>query len=653
MVLFGCGGSGGGVAPTPAPGTDLPAAGGSPTPPPPATPRDGREIEPAGAPVRPVERTGSDTLTADAGDMDVFLQCLGDGGSSGGPALSWSECTLRGLTLREKVGQMLMPIVLGSFSPEGSEGHLRILEYIEEYHVGGMIVSVGSPTEVAAKLNDFQGHSRLPLLIGADLETGAGFRFRGAVQMPGTIPLGGATDFPRLMALGASGDTALAYQMGRVTALEARAVGVHMPFAPVLDVNNNPANPVINVRSFGEDPATVASMGAAFVRGVQEHGAVATGKHFPGHGDTDTNSHLALPVIHHSRERMDSVELLPFRVAIDAGMGAVMSAHIGVPSLNGGDEDPATLAPGVLRTLLRDRMGFNGLVVTDAMDMYAIDRGYRRREAAVRAVEAGSDIILMPPSLSDAIDGIVDAVRSGRIPESRIDESVRRILREKERLGLHEERTVSLQDVPRSVGIPDHEAVAREIAEKSITLLRNERNLLPLRGTRWASVLSVSFRRTSDVLAGRYFNARLRETYVRLSTAELTEETSAERYAALLAEAGRSQLVVVGTYVTGLSYVENSMALPAELVDFVRALARAGVPHVVISFGNPYLVADFPGVRAYMLGWSGSEVSQVAAARALLGEIPIRGRAPIRIPPLFELGAGISMDAKTIPTGGN
>ena len=302
----------------------------------------------------------------------------------------WAERTLDGLDLREKVGQMIMPWVLGDYAPEGSGSRRRIVAMIEEHGVGGVIMSVGSPTEVAAKLNDLQRRSSIPLLVAADLETGAGFRMRGASHMPGTIELGGATDFPPLMALGAAGELSLAYEMGRITAEEARAVGIHVPFAPVLDVNNNPDNPIINVRSFGSDPAQVSRLGAAFVRGVQRHGAVSTGKHFPGHGDTETDSHLALPVIRHNPERLDSVELRPFREAIEAGMGAVMTAHIAVPALDGGNGDPSTLSHDVLTDLLRTRMGFDGLLFTDAMDMSAISQRYESGEAAVRAVLAGA-----------------------------------------------------------------------------------------------------------------------------------------------------------------------------------------------------------------------------------------------------------------------
>ena len=558
---------------------------------------------------------------------------------------AWVERTLTGLTLRQKVGQLIMPWVLGDFAPEGSPSHDRILEYIEDQGIGGVIMSVGSPTEVAAKLNDFQAHSNIPLLVAADLETGAGFRMRGAVQMPGTIELGGATDFPSLMAVGATADPQLAYEMGRITAREARGVGIHIPFAPVLDVNNNPDNPIINVRSFGENPEDVADLGAAFVRGVQEHGAIATGKHFPGHGDTETDSHLGLPVIPHSRARMDSVEMFPFRHAIEAGMGAVMTAHISVPSLDGGVGDPATLSSAVLTDLLRDEMEFDGLLFTDAMDMSAISRGFGAEEASVRAIEAGADVILMPPSVERAVEGIAAAVESGRIEASRIDASVRRILETKKQMGLDRDRTVQIDQIGQVVGIPAHTQVAAEIAERSITLLHNGGNLLPLLGTRSARVMSVSFRRTSDVLAGRYFNTRLRQTYPRLTTAGLDVNSGPALYEDLLRQARQQALVILSTYVTAFSQ-SGSLALPEEVVDFAGQLTEIGVPHIVVSFGNPYLITELPDVRAYMLAWSGSEVSQTAAAQALFGDIEISGRVPTRIPPLYEIGDGIMIPKK-------
>ncbi len=564
------------------------------------------------------------------------------------PGEGWAERTLAELSLRDKVGQLIMPWVLGDYAPEGSPSHERIADYVEHHKIGGVIMSVGTPLEVAAKLNDLQRHAEIPLLVGADLETGAGFRMRGAVYMPGNIELGGATHFPSLMAVGATGDERLAYEMGRITALEARAVGIHVPFAPVLDVNNNPDNPIINVRSFGGDAGSVARMGIAFIHGVQENGAIATGKHFPGHGDTETDSHAALPVIRHDRERMDSVELRPFKEAIDAGMGAIMTAHISVPSLNGGVREPSTLSPLVLTRVLRDELGFEGLVFTDAMDMSAIARRHAAGEAAVRAIEAGADVILMPPNVEQAINGVVEAVRTGRLTEARIDASARRILETKERLNLHHERFVSLDRVGNVVGIPEHMDLADRIAQRSITLLRNRGNLIPLNGTRSANVMSITFRRSSDLLAGRHFTRALRQTYPRLSTMDLDSDADEAAYAQALRRARGRPLVVVSTY----SNYAGAVDARDRLAEFVKDLGRIGVPHIVISFGNPYLIASFPETQAYMLAWNGSEASQRAAVDALMGGFDIAGRVPTAIPPLFQIGDGLRVPMRDRAAGG-
>ena len=562
------------------------------------------------------------------------------------PPLTWAQRTLARMTLREKVGQLMMPFVLGNFAPEGSETHDRIVNVIEQENVGALIMSVGSPSEVAVKLNDLQNHSKYPLLVAADLETGAGFRFRGAVHIPTNIALGGATTFPSLMAFGATGDPRHAYQLGRITALEARTMGVHVPFAPVLDVNNNPDNPIINIRSFGEDPNAVAALGAAFVRGLQDYGAVATGKHFPGHGDTGTDSHLDLPVIRVGRERLDAVELVPFRAAIAAGMQGIMTAHIAVPEITG-ETIPATVSKPMLTDLLRSDLGFEGIVFTDAMDMAAVNRLFPRGEAAVRAVLAGADVIVMPRDVKQAIDAIIEAIDEGRLTEARLDESVGRLLRLKEDLGLAEERAVPLEMIPQVVGVPEHMEMAREVAERSITLIQNERNLLPLLGTRRARVMSVSFRNPGDVLSGRYFNGRIRETYPRLVTRSVDEGTNSEGYEALLSRAGRSDLVVVSVYSNYAGRVE----LPDATVEFVNELARRRITHVVISFGNPYLISLFPNAQVYLLAWSSAQVSQQAAADALFGDVPITGRSPIGMDPFFEVGDGIQVPPK-VSVGG-
>lgn len=553
---------------------------------------------------------------------------------------SWAETVLEGMTVRQKAAQLMMPWILGDFSPEGSAGAERVQRMIREHGIGGVIVSLGSPTEVAVKLNRLQELSEVPLLVGADLETGAGFRFRSPVALPGLVELGGATDFPPLMAVGATRDPRLAYDMGRVTAVEARAVGVHLPFAPVLDVNNNPDNPVINVRSFGEDPRRVAELGTAFIRGIQEWGGLATGKHFPGHGDTNVDSHVDLPVVRVDRARLDSLELIPFRAAIEAGIGGIMTAHLAVPEVTGGANIPATLSGNVLTALLRESLGFDGLVVTDALDMAAIDRRFPRGEAAVRALEAGADLLLMPPDVGAAVEAVAGAVAAGRISRDRLDASVLRILRLKEELGLHVSATVPVEAVADRVGIPEHGDLAREIAERSLTLLRNERDLLPLRGTRTANVSAVTVRRTNDLLAGRAFNARLRQTYPRLRDEVVDGRASRDEWSALFDRVRRQSLVVVSVHLPA------AVEPPEELSRFVRRLVDARVPHVVVSFGNPYIVREFPTVQAYLLAWGSAEASQVAAAAALLGQVPVTGRTPIALPPVAHVGDGIPLSGR-------
>ena len=317
--------------------------------------------------------------------------------------LRWADSVLATLSVRDKAAQMVWPWVLGDYTPDDDANFRRLQGLIRDQHLGGLIISVGSPTEIAAKLNALQGVSALPLLVGADLETGAAFRARGGYFLPNGIDLGGATSFPYEMGIGATRDSALAYAMGRATALEGRALGIHMAFAPVVDVNNNPKNPVISLRSFGENPQLVATLGAALIRGIQENGMLATAKHFPGHGDTEQNSHLELARVDASRARIDSVELVPFRAAVNAGVRGVMTFHGLVPALDTSSL-PATLNPHIMTDLLRGDLGFQGLVITDALDMNGVLGKMTMGEVTQRAVVAGADVLLMPTDNVAAID---------------------------------------------------------------------------------------------------------------------------------------------------------------------------------------------------------------------------------------------------------
>ncbi len=555
---------------------------------------------------------------------------------------AWARETLEDLGLVQKVAQLMMPFILGDYAPEGSSAFERARSMVRDHGVGGLIVSVGSPTEVASKLNWLQSLSELPLLVAADLENGAGMRFDGIVHAPTRIELGGATSFPSMMALGATGDAELAYEMGRVTAIEARALGVHIPFAPVLDVNNDPENPVINVRSLGEDPKSVGRLGAAVVRGMQAHGAISTAKHFPGHGDTDVDSHLDLPVISVSRDRLRQVELVPFQEAVRSGLGAVMTAHVELPRVAG--RGPATLSKTVLTDILADELGFRGLVFTDAMDMRAIRRDYGAGESAVLALEAGADVILMPPDLDEAINAVVDAVRSGRLTEERLDRSVSRVLAAKAYLGLDQSRLTPLHEVRMVVGAAPHQEAARRIAERAITVFRDSRDLLPLLGTRSAGVYSLSYRRRNEPCAGRAFNRRLGQTYVRLASGCADARTDNAERRAIMQRIRRSALTVISLYLTASGGGDDDH-VPEEARRLVREAVATGRPVIVISFGNPYVLEELPSVQTYLAAWGDQEVAQEAAADAILGRFALSGRSPTRVGG-YPVGHGLEIPAK-------
>lgn len=557
----------------------------------------------------------------------------------------WADSVLATLTLREKAAQMVWPWLLGDYTPEGSAAWDRTAAYLAREQVGGVIISVGGPLDIAAKLNAMQRASRLPLLVSADFESGAGFRAHGGMFVPNAIDLGGATRFPADMALGASRDSGLAADVGRITALEGRALGVHIAFAPVMDVNNNPGNPVIGSRSFSEDPQLVARLGGALIRGMQDAGMVATAKHFPGHGDTEVNSHLGLPTLSVSRARMDSLELVPFRAAIQAGVGGVMTFHGAFTALDSGV--PATLSRRVMHDLLREELGFQGLLVTDAMDMQGVMATMGLAEASRRAVEAGNDVLLMPTDVPLTIESIVAGVREGRYPESRVDSSALRILRLKERMGLHHARTVSLDSVRAIVGIPAHLAAARRVAERGITLVRDAQGLVPLvrEGSAPPRVLSVSVARRTDLAAGRDFNAELRGRLANVRELWMDGADPDADYSRALRAADSADVVIVSAYALAGFDVNRSNTAPAPFAAFIRALAERGKRFVVVAFDTPYLLRDIPRAPAYVVAWGSSAPSQRAAAAALLGTAPITGRLPITIPGVAPFGAGLMREA--------
>ena len=568
-------------------------------------------------------RQGATPTPAAAGSYD--RTCASTGGDA------WVTCVLAHMSLRDKAAQMVWPQLYGDYVSADAPQWRKISGWIVQQHVGGVIMSVGSPLEIAAKLNALQRMSDLPLLVGGDLEFGAGYRARGGYFLPNGIDLGGAVLFPPEMAIGATRDTMLAYEQGRITAVEGRAIGYQIDFSPILDVNNNPANPVISTRSFGEHPALVAKLGAAFIRGVQEHGMIATGKHFPGHGDTGTNSHLALPVVNVSRARLDSVELVPFKAAVQAGVGAIMTFHGSMPALDSSGV-PGTLSHNVLTGLLRDEMHFRGLVISDAMDMRGVLDKYGAVEASQRAVAAGADVLLQPADVAQTIDAVVAGVASGRYTESRLDESVRRILEAKVRVGITTKRLVDLDSARAIVGDSADAAVARAAADRSITLVRDSLHQLPLaRLNHGARILSITYAHRTDLGAGLTFDGELRRTFPALRPEYVDADDPRPDFFRLLAAADSADVVLVSSYVAHSS-TATTVDVPRSFVDFIEELRRRNEHPIVIAFGNPYFLQQIPDVAAYVVAWGGFPVSQGAAARAVLGTIPMSGQLPITIP---------------------
>ena len=567
-------------------------------------------------------------------------------------ARQWVDGTLKRLTIEQLAGQMVYPRFAGTYLSSDSDEFDALARLVRESHIGGVIgfggtepvpqvmlnntygsVILGQPMALASIFNRLQTISALPLLTFADFEWG--------VQMR----IAGATKLPRAMAFGAAGDPQLAYDAGKMTAGEARALGVHVNLAPVADVNNNPRNPVINVRSFGEDPQSVGAMVAAFTRGLQDGGVLATLKHFPGHGDTDTDSHIGLPIIAHPRERLDAVELPPFRAGIAAGAWGVMVAHVQLPAIDA-ETQPATFSEKALGTLLRPY--FDGLIVSDAMNMGAIVKMAGPGEAAVRAVKAGMDIILDTPDGAAAAAAIAGAVKSGDIPRSRIEQSVRRILETKARLGLHRNRLVNLDAIPALVGGRKNDAVSRAVSEKSITLVKDARNSVPLPTPRTGSVLYLS---VLDYPSGwriaapsRTLIPELRARWPNIEAVEISDRTTPSEIELVRAMAGNYDAIVAGLFVrasSGSGRLDLAPHVIRLLQDLSRASERRSQPFVAAFFGNPYTPMFVPELPAMLLTYDFSDYAEESAVKAIAGEIAITGKLPISLPDLFQAGHGL------------
>jgi beta-glucosidase-like glycosyl hydrolase len=570
-------------------------------------------------------------------------------------ARRWVDRTLASLSIDERVGQVLASSFFGTYSSSDSAAFDTLKGLVEEQRLGGFLVfggrvpspgvllnptypavTLGDPFAAASMFNRLQALSKVPLLNSGDFETSVAFR------------LAGATAFPRAMAFGAAGDERLAYEAGRINAVESRALGVHLVFGPVADVNNNPNNPVINTRSFGEDPEQVAKLSTAFARGLQVGGVIATLKHFPGHGDTDVDSHLGLPRVPHERARLDAVELLPFRRGIAAGVGAVMVGHLVMPAIDPAPDTPSTLSGPIVTGLLREQLGFQGLTVTDSMQMEAITKAMPPGEAAARAFAAGNDIVLHSPDDRAAYAGIRDAVAAGRIPAAQLEASVRRVLEAKARLGLHVTRRVDLEAIATTVGTRAHAAVADEVSQRAVTLLRDEPAVVPLALPAQAQVLYVSALDTAGnwgiAAPGRALLADLRARDLRVTAVELSDRTTPGELELLRSTASRYDAIIVGAFVrvaSGTGRVDLAPGVVSTIAALARSGAAAKVPVVGVIFGSPYAVIGLPSLPSVLLTYDLYDRAERSAARALFGERAIGGKVPVLIPGVATIGDGL------------
>lgn len=543
------------------------------------------------------------------------------------------------MTLRDKVGQLIVIHSYGEARGTRSKEFRKYVHAVRDLRVGGIavvnrvaggIARSAEPHAMAAFLNRMQRLARVPLIAGADFERGASMRVAGTAK------------FPHLMAYGAANDTALTRALGAATAKEARALGIHWVFAPDADVNHNPENPIINIRSFGEDPKLVAKHVQAFIQGAHSDRSapvLVTAKHFPGHGDTNVDSHMALPVLGADRGRIESTELEPFRSAILAGVDSVMTAHMAVPALGESEETPATVSRKILTGVLREQLGFNSLIVTDAMDMQGLAKLFSSGEAAVRALEAGIDVLLMPVDPDAAVDGILNAVNEGRLTVARIEESVTRILRAKARLGLHRQSLVNMERISDVVESKEFSQEAQTAADRAVTLVRNDAGTLPLKSGDQLCFWVLAESRSGQ--AGRRFQDEIRARDPDAKTVLLVPQLTETEAVELAGEAQDCRKHVVAAFASTGAY-RDSRGLAAAYGPLMDKLAAMGAPLVLISHGNPYLLRNYPSVTSYVATFSTAPTAEAASVRALFGEIPFRGTLPISIPGLAKAGDGLS-----------
>jgi beta-N-acetylhexosaminidase len=548
------------------------------------------------------------------------------------------ELLLESMSPRERIAQLFFAPVYGRYMAQGSQERLEIERLVVGEHIGGLIMMSGDIYGQAILINDLQNMSKIPLWITQDMEFGAAMRIQGSTRITPA------------MGIAASGDKRNAFIKGKITASEAKALGVHQIFAPVLDVNNNPNNPAINIRSFSSDPKTVADFGLAFIQGIQSVGLVATAKHFPGHGDTETDSHLDLPVVQHSYDRLDSVELVPFISAVKGGVRSIMSAHISFPNVSNIDGIPGTLDKNILTDILRDSLGFKDMIVTDGLGMKGITNHYSPGKAVIEALRAGADLMLMSLDITTAIDEVEQALAEGTIDMDRINDSARKLLQWKKDHGLLDaKQPIDIAELSKKIGLPEYKSEAKRIAQESITLLKNEEGILPISAARYPHLLVVNVSDSEIGSPEQSFIQEIRKYHPDVDYSEYDLRTTSNEELRILRQARQSDLIVLGAFTR--FRVGQNLQLNATQTNFVRKLLATRTPVVTIIFGNPYLIRSISSSEVQLVAWANTSVQSEAAASALFGARDINGRLSIDIPGKYSFGDGIQQPKSTLYFG--
>ncbi|MCS6968779.1 MAG: glycoside hydrolase family 3 N-terminal domain-containing protein [Cytophagales bacterium] len=532
----------------------------------------------------------------------------------------WVDSLLQTMTDDQKIGQLLM---VAAYSNRDEAHYKEIERLITDYHIGGLIFFQGGPARQAILTNRYQRLAKIPLLISIDAEWGLGMRLDSTIS------------FPRAMTLGAIGNNQLIYQMGAEIARQCKRLGIHVNFAPVADVNVNPANPVIGLRSFGENKELVTEKALAYMQGLQQHGIIATAKHFPGHGDTDTDSHYALPVIKHTRQRIEEIELYPFSKLIQNGVMSLMVAHLNLPEYDPDPKKPATLSSTIVSNLLRRQMGFTGLIFTDALNMKGVAANYPAGEADWLALKAGNDCLLFPMDVPLAVTKIKEAISKGEIAMEQIEERVKRILMAKYFAGLSHYRPIPLENLYQDLNSSQAKALCLQLYEQAITVVRNKNNLIPFKKERQLSFASVVI----GEKAGNSFQLTL-EKYAPFEHFQVSKSANKRDYEGLLPKLRNKKIVIVGLMeLSTTKEVKDNYGISQASLDFITKLSQF-TKVIPVVFGNPYSLKFFSDAPYLVCAYENNSEVQTAAAKVLFGAVNSNAKLPVSASPTIKAGDG-------------